>query len=70
MLRLWRYTNARSGVVPRPRTLERSIAGEAVLRGRGDESRFQRWRWRCGFPGALPQAGMKAAPLALRKLRL
>ena len=48
-----------SCLVPVPRASERTMAGEAVLCGRGDESRFQRWRWRCGFPGAMPQAGMR-----------
>src|ERR1700720_3801914 len=33
---------------------------------RRNESRFQRWRFRVGqIPGALPQAAIKAAPLAL-----
>jgi hypothetical protein len=33
--------------------------------GESDESRFQRYRFQIDFPGAMPQAGIKAAPLAL-----
>ncbi len=37
-------------------------------RGLLDESRFQRWLVCVCNPGALPQAQMKAAPLALKKI--
>jgi len=44
---------------------------ERALKARVNESRFQRWRFCVArIPGAMPQAGVSAAPLALNTCRL
>ena len=51
--------SAESASQANPRLISHLSSGES------DESRFQRYRFQIDFPGAMPQAVIKTAPLAL-----
>jgi hypothetical protein len=63
------------GATPQEKGVQNSASAESASQGNpglislscgeSDESRFQRYRVQIDFPGAMPQAGIKAAPLAL-----
>jgi hypothetical protein len=66
------------GATPQETGVQNSASAESAFQGDGelishlsfgesDESRFQRYRFQIDFPGAMPQAEIKAAPLALNR---